>query len=225
MFIRKSFRLARSSPFRLQREEHRQGSPETLARARVGACFSLRGRLAPEQRVVLLLIIFQRNQRHRRQGNDGHSLQREGSGRVGKMDLGRAPRTVLLGCDSPHGALVLQDSPRETRGGTGQEENGCSYVGLMILPHVHVHLCAVPDVIQGEELLREPPWQSAAAPPPRDPHRGTGTGTGHSDTRVAASELQQGRRELGCAALRWGDEGARCQPRWLPLSRTHPRVG
>ena len=47
-----------------------------------------------------------------------------------------------------------------TRGGTGKEENGVPYVGLMILLHVHVRPAAVPDVVQGEELPREPRQRS-----------------------------------------------------------------
>lgn len=52
----------------------------------------------------------------------------------------------------------LWDSSGETpmRAGTEKEEKGSSYIGLLILPHVHVRLAAVPDVVQGEELLREP---------------------------------------------------------------------
>lgn len=50
------------------------------------------------------------------------------------------------------------------QGGTEKEESGFSYFGLMILLHVHAHMAAVPDVVQGEKLLREShqrsPWLS-----------------------------------------------------------------
>ena len=55
------------------------------------------------------------------------------------------------------GPRHLWDSSGETPawGGT-EKENGFSYVGLMILLHVHICLAGVLEVIQGEELPREP---------------------------------------------------------------------
>lgn len=135
-------------------------------------------------------------------GQLGRTEPREGTA---QHSAARVPPSPQSPARTVAGPRRLWDSPRGTPTWRGTEkEKGFSYVGLMILPHVHVRLAAVPDVVQGEELPREPhQWSPSSAcqatPPPRDTNWGRGTETGRSHDCTTPAGQSQWQRQRSCS--------------------------